>query len=361
MVTAVEAAIARGVESAVDRNVVAVVDESMVAVVDRAVGPTSGAPAGFLAAVRRLRDLARYLLALVGDLIVLARPGHAVKNLLAVPLALVDAPHWTGATLLRTGWAVLAFSVAASLIYVVNDIADRRLDRTHPVKRHRPIAAGRITVPVAGLFAAGLAGLLATVVTTGPDLPWWPLLGYLGLSVAYSRWWKHLPLLDICVVAAGFVLRVLQGYAASGAAPSGLLLTAVFGGCLVLILGKRRHELTVAGVAHRPALAGYNLLLADHLLGLNAALTSTTFLLYLNTDAPLGAWRPVTLAVVVPLGLLAAFRYLQTVLVRQAGGDPIRALLRDRMIVASAVLIATTLTVAEIGARYPNLLNWMDT
>lgn len=363
--TAVEAAfgatVERGVENAVDRSVVAVVDEGVVAVVDRAVGPASGAPAGVLAAVHRLRASARYLVALARDLIVLARPGHAVKNLLAVPLALVDVPQWTGATLLRTGWAVLAFSVAASTIYVVNDIADRRLDRTHPVKRHRPIAAGRITVPVAGLFAAGLAGLLTAMVIIGPTgLSWWPLLGYLGLSVAYSRWWKHLPLLDICVVAAGFVLRVLQGYAASGAAPSGLLLTAVFGGCLVLILGKRRHELTVAGVAHRPALAGYNLLLADHLLGLNAALTSTTFLLYLNTDAPLGAWRPVTLAVVVPLGMLAAFRYLQTVLVRQAGGDPIRALLRDRMIVASAVLIGTTLTVAEIGARYPNLLNWMD-
>lgn len=358
--TALEAAVERGVESAVDRSVAAVVDDGMVAVVDRAVGPASGAPAGVLAAARRLRALTRYLLTLTRDLIVLARPGHAVKNLLAVPLALVDVPQWTGATLLRTGWAVLAFSVAASMIYVVNDIVDRRLDRTHPVKRHRPIAAGRITVPVAGLFAAGLAGLLATMVIAGPDLPWWPLLGYLALSVAYSRWWKHLPLLDICVVAAGFVLRVLQGYAASGAAPSGLLLTAVFGGCLVLILGKRRHELTVAGVAHRPALAGYNLLLTDHLLGLNAALTSTTFLLYLNTDAPLGGWRAFTLAVVVPLGLLAAFRYLQTVLVREAGGDPIRALLRDRMIVASAVLIGTTLTVAEIGARYPNLLNWMD-
>jgi decaprenyl-phosphate phosphoribosyltransferase len=167
-------------------------------------------------------------------------------------------------------------------------------------------------------------------------------------------------MLDICVIATGFVLRVLQGYAASGAPPSGLLLTAVFGGCLMLILGKRRHELSCAGAAHRPALAGYNNLLADHLLGLTAALTSTTFLLYLNTDAPLGDWRPVTLAVVVPLGLLAAFRYLQSVLVLQSGGDPVRALLRDRMIVASAVLIGTTLTVAGIGARYPNLLNWIN-
>ncbi|MFY1671238.1 UbiA prenyltransferase family protein [Plantactinospora sp. WMMB334] len=310
--------------------------------------PAAPAPAGAL----RPAVLARAL-------VVLTRPGHAVKNLLAVPLALIDTPVWTGSALLRTGWAVLVFTVAASTIYVVNDIVDRRLDRTHPVKRHRPVAAGTVPVPLAWLLAVGLAGLLLGLVLAGPAVPWWPLVGYLGLSIAYSRWLKHLPMLDICVVAAGFVLRVLQGYAATGAAPSGLLLTAVFGGCLVLILGKRRHELAVAGAAHRPALAGYNVRLTDHLLGLNAALTCTTFLLYLNTDAPLGSWRPVTLAVVVPLGLLAAFRYLQAVLVRQSGGDPIRALLHDRMIVASAVLIGTTLTLAELGARYPALLSWI--
>ncbi|MEN3608386.1 UbiA prenyltransferase family protein [Plantactinospora sp. ZYX-F-223] len=297
---------------------------------------------------------------LARQLLVLTRPGHAVKNLLAVPLALLDTPLWTGSAVLRTGWAVLVFTVAASTIYVVNDIVDRRLDRTHPVKRNRPVAAGLVPVPLAWLLAVGLAGLLLGLVLVGPELPWWPLVGYLCLSIAYSRWLKHLPMLDICVVAAGFVLRVLQGYAATGAPPSGLLLTAVFAGCLVLILGKRRHELAAAGSAHRPALAGYNVLLADHLLGLNTALASITFLLYLNTDAPLGHWRPVTLAVVVPLGLLAAFRYLQAVLVQQSGGDPIRAVLRDRMIVASAVLIGATLTLAELGARYPHLVHWLD-
>ncbi|MEO3821747.1 UbiA prenyltransferase family protein [Plantactinospora sp. B24E8] len=303
--------------------------------------------------VRRAVRLARHLAAL-------ARPGHAVKNLLAVPLALADTPQWTAAAVTRTGWAVLAFTLGASMIYVLNDIVDRRLDRAHPEKRRRPIAAGLISVPVAALFAAGLAGALLTVLLAAPDLDWWPLAGYLGLCVAYSRWLKHLPLLDICVIAAGFVLRVLQGYAATGATASGLLLTAVFSGCLVLILGKRRHELTLAGVPHRPALAGYTVQLADHLLSMTAALASISFLLYLHTDAPLGEHRPTALAVVVPLGLLAAFRYLQTVLVGGAGGDPIRAVLRDRMIVTSAVLCGAALTVAQVGARYPNLMTWMD-
>lgn len=298
--------------------------------------------------------------ALARHLITLTRPGHWIKNVLAVPLALVDAPAWTGSALLRTGWAVLAFTLASSLIYVVNDIADRRLDREHPVKRDRPIAAGLVPLPAAWLLATGLAGLLVTTVLAGPGMSWWPLAAYLALSAAYSRRLKHLPLLDICVIAAGFVLRVLQGYSAFDGVPSTLMLTAVFTGCLVLVLGKRRAELAAAGVSHRPALAGYNVLLADHLLGLNASLAAATFLLYLHTEAPIDPYRPVVLTVVVPLGLLAAFRYLQSVLVLQLGGEPIRALLRDRMIVTSAVLIGTTLAVAEVAARYPELLRWMD-
>ncbi|MEV2238332.1 UbiA prenyltransferase family protein [Micromonospora sp. NPDC049891] len=293
-------------------------------------------------------------------LVALARPGHAVKNLLAVPLALADTPVWTAATLWRCLWAVTAFTLASSVIYVVNDIADRHRDRDHPAKRTRPIAAGHVPVPVAWAYAGVLGAALAVVTASGPAMSWWPLLTYLALSIAYSRWLKHVPLLDVCVVSAGFVLRVLQGYAATGAEVSSLLLTAVFSGCLVLILGKRRHELAALGTPHRPALDGYNLLLADHLLGLTASLAGTTFLLYLHIDAPVDAYPPVALAIVVPLGLLAAFRYLQAVLVLRGGGDPIRILLRDRTIVVCAALAGATLALAQIIARYPNLLTWTD-
>ncbi|MGC5050965.1 UbiA prenyltransferase family protein [Micromonospora sp. DT48] len=293
-------------------------------------------------------------------LVALARPGHAVKNLLAVPLALADTPVWTGATLWRCLWAVIAFTLASSVIYVVNDIADRDRDREHPGKRNRPIAAGRVSVAVAWVYAGVLGVALVAVIVAGPAVNWWPLLTYLVLTTAYSRWLKHVPLLDVCVVSAGFVLRVLQGYAATGAEVSSLLLTAVFSGCLVLILGKRRHELAALGTPHRPALDGYNLLLTDHLLGLTASLAGTTFLLYLHIDAPVDAYPPLALAIVVPLGLLAAFRYLQAVLVLRGGGDPIRILLRDRTIVVCAALAGVTLALAQIIARYPNLLTWTD-
>ncbi|MER7272943.1 UbiA prenyltransferase family protein [Dactylosporangium sp. NPDC000244] len=296
--------------------------------------------------------------ALAGQLVRLARPRQWAKNLLAVPLALLDAgPTWAGAA--KAGWAVAVFTCAAVLVYIGNDISDRRADRLHPTKRHRPIAAGRISVPVAAGFGALVAVLLGSLLLLGPPVPAWPVAAYLLVNVAYSRWLKHAAPLDICVVASGFVLRVLYGYGAVGAPVSLPLLSAVFTGCLVLVLGKRRHELGTAGPEHRPALAGYTLPLTDQLLGLNLALTAGAFLLYLATDAPVDPYRQAVLAVAAPAGLFAAFRYLQAIHVHRAGGDPVRAVLHDRLIVASACVVGLVLAAAITAHHHPTLLTWM--
>ncbi|MFY1632108.1 UbiA prenyltransferase family protein [Solwaraspora sp. WMMB335] len=286
------------------------------------------------------------------DLLNLVRPAQWPKNLLAVPLALLDTPAWSVATLARIGWAVLLFTMASALVYVVNDVADRRLDRRHPSKRTRPVASGRISPTGAWLFAAALAGLLVAGVAVGPTFAWWPLAAYLVLNLAYSRWLKHVPLLDICVVATGFVLRVVLGYTATGGPVSVWLLTAVFATCLVLILGKRRQELAADGAAHRPALRGYNLNLADQLLTVNATVAVTGFLLYLNSDAPVGVHRNALLLAAVPLTLFGISRYLQAVLVRRGGGDPVRTVLRDRLIIVTAMLLAGVVGVALLAANH---------
>jgi 4-hydroxybenzoate polyprenyltransferase len=287
------------------------------------------------------------------DLLRLARPGQWPKNLLVVPLALAGDAAWTTTALLRTGWAVLLFCLASSLVYVVNDIADRDLDRDHPVKRERPLAQGRLPLPVARGYAATIAAVLGAALVAGPAMPWWPLAGYVALNLAYSRWLKHVPLLDICVVAAGFGLRVLQGHGATGGRVSGWLLVAVLTACLVLVVGKRRHELASAGAAHRPALRGYNVALVDQLLAVNAVLAVLTFLLYLWFDAPVGEHRDALLVVAAPLALFGVFRYLQAVLVRRRGGDPVRTLLRDRLIVADAALLAVAVGAALLAAPHP--------
>jgi len=278
------------------------------------------------------------------DLLTLLRPRQWAKNA-AVALALLDSPRWSAAVVLRTGWATLLFTLASGLVYVTNDIADRGLDRNHPVKRHRPIASGRFGLRWALLYACALAALLVTAAVAGPRMALWPLAGYIVMNLAYSRALKHVPIVDIYVVSAGFVLRLLQGYAGTGGHVSGWLAAAVLAACLALVLGKRRQELA-AGTAYRPALSGYNLVLTDHLLASCATLAVTAFLLYIRTDAPVGTYHAVLLAVAAPLSLFGMFRYLQAVLVHGLGADPVATLLRDRLILAAAGLLAAAVLVA---------------
>jgi decaprenyl-phosphate phosphoribosyltransferase len=280
----------------------------------------------------------------VSDLLILLRPRQWAKNA-AVALALLDSPRWSASVVLRTGWAALLFTLASGLVYVMNDIADRRLDANHPVKCHRPIASGRLGLRWAVLYACALAGLLVTAALAGPRMPLWPLAGYILMNLAYSRALKHVPIVDICVVSAGFVLRLLQGYAGTGGHVSGWLATAVLTACLALVLGKRRQELA-GGTAYRPALSGYNLALTDHLLASCATLAVAAFLLYLRTDAPVGSYHAVLLAVATPLSLFGMLRYLQAVLVQGLGADPVATLLRDRLILGAAGLLAGAVLVA---------------
>lgn len=276
----------------------------------------------------------------IRDLLQLLRPGQWVKNLLVVSVPLLDLRAWSVATLGRIGAAVLAFTVASGLVYIVNDIADRHRDAAHPTKRLRPIASGRVTVRAAALLAVGQAALLAGIVAVRGLADSWPILAYLVLSFAYSVKLKHLPILDVFAVAAGFVLRLVQGYLAVGQAVSGWLATSVFALCLLLTIGKRRHELTVSGVGHRPALRGYTVALTDQLMLLSAVLTVGAYLLFLRTEAPLGAYATAATILSTPFALFGVFRYLQLVMISGGGGRPVRTLLRDPVMLANSGLWA---------------------
>jgi decaprenyl-phosphate phosphoribosyltransferase len=272
------------------------------------------------------------------DLVQLVRPGQWPKNFLVVAVPLLDLEVWRLAALGRVAWAVAGFTIAATLVYVLNDFADRRLDATNPAKRHRPIAAGRVSTRAVMLLVGCQLGLLVAVLSLQPWHLSWPIAAYLLLNVGYSLGLKHAPLLDVFLVAAGFGLRLLHGYLAIGTEVSGWLLTCVFSLCLLLSVGKRRHELVASGAAHRPALRGYTVPLTEQLMLLSAVLAAGTYLLYLRTEAPLGPYGLAAAVSSVPLALFGLFRYLQLVLVRGAGGDPVRVLLRDPPLVINAVL-----------------------
>lgn len=277
------------------------------------------------------------------DLLVLVRPHQWLKNLLVVPLPLVAPAAWTPASVARLAVAVVVFTLASALVYIGNDIADRERDRSHPVKCGRPIAAGHVSVALAVALGCALTGVLATLLVLVVPRLAWPVAGYLVLNVLYSTWLKHVPLLDLFAVVLGFELRIVTGYRAVDVTPSTWLLLCVFFLCLMLILGKRRRELEDSGATHRPALAGYSPGLIDQMLTLSAGLTAVAFLFFLSRTPPASGFDDLAALLLTPLGLFGLFRYLQILAVHRAGGDPVRALLRDRAIVLTALLTAALL------------------
>lgn len=282
-----------------------------------------------------------------GALLRLTRPEQWLKNLAVVPLALLDTRSWSAGALRDTAEAVLAFTLMSAFIYVVNDLKDKDRDRRHPVKRHRPIASGQVGTALAGTLAGLLLAAVALLVAaTGGIATGWPVLAYLVVNIAYTAGLKHVPLVDVFCVATGFVLRLVQGYLALGKEPSQWLELCVFAFCLLLIIGKRRREMTVGGTGHRPALAGYSVPLLDNLIGLAGVLAVISYALYLYAMAHTGAVAQATAFISAPCAIFGVARHIQIMLVQEGGGNPVHSLFRDRISVVNslvwAALFATT-------------------
>jgi len=288
---------------------------------------------------------------LLGALVRLARPDNWPKNVLVVCVPLLDPLSWHATALANLGGAVVAFTLASVLVYVANDLVDRRRDALNPSRSHRPLASGQISPGAAVLFAAVVALLLAGVLALLSSTAVLPVVAYLLLNLAYSLGLKHVPLLDVFVVAAGFVLRLVCGYLGTGVAVPGWLVTAVFTVCLLLALGKRRQELRSTGDDHRPALRGYTVPLIDQLMQLSATLAAGSYLLYLRNEAPLGAHASVAAVLLTPMAVFGLFRYLQLVLVHHAGESPSRILVRDPALVANTLLWAVLSAGLQLFAR----------
>ncbi len=261
------------------------------------------------------------------------RPEQWTKNLV------VFAGLLFGGRLLdvRSALAALgAFAIFCGLsgaIYLCNDVADRDADRAHPLKRRRPLASGALS-PGTALTAAALLILLALVasVAISPALGW-ASAAYATLLALYSVALKHLVIIDVLAIAAGFVVRAVAGALAVQVPISEWLLVCTTLLALFLALSKRRHELTLlAGDAagHRPILEEYTPYLLDQMIGVVSASTLVAYSFYTispETAAKLGTSR---LDVTIPFVLYGIFRYLYLVHQRREGGSPSALLLTDR-------------------------------
>jgi len=272
-------------------------------------------------------------------LIRLARPRQWVKNaFVASPLFFTpDAVTARNAEL--TAIAVAVFCLIASAIYVFNDWCDRDADRQHPSKRLRPIAAGEVS-PGAGLAWAMLL-LIAGAALAIFALPVraLELVGvYAVLSMLYSIWLKHIAILDVLIVASGFVLRVDAGGAAIDITPTAWIVICTFLLALFLALAKRRDDLVKdMADAHRPALQGYNQQFVDTALGVVLAALLVSYLIYTTDAAVSRKFGTDKLYLTAPFVAAGVLRYLQIALVEQRSGSPTDLAVTDRFLIVAVI------------------------
>ena len=282
---------------------------------------------------------------MAGACLRLVRPHQWIKNGF-VFAGLVFGHGWSDAQLVADALVLFAaFCFASSAVYVMNDLADRDADRLHPGKRTRPIARGDIGKATAVVlsFALGLAGLALAGFVSVPALC--AAAAYVVLNMAYSAGLKHVAILDVFIIAAGFMLRILAGTLGIGVDPSkwlllcGLMLTLFLGFC------KRRAELVQAtggydadaAVAQRASLDGYSAVLLDRLIAVSVAGAAIGYAFYTVDTETILLHGTDRLILTVPFVLYGLFRYLQLVYSRGGGADPAWELLHDPHLIAATI------------------------
>ncbi|NRA10082.1 MAG: UbiA family prenyltransferase [Myxococcales bacterium] len=244
------------------------------------------------------------------DLLRLARPLDWLKGffvLMPLPFAVASGAHLDP---LPFALGLLGFSLLSSAVYVFNDLRDVEFDRMHPEKRERPLAARRVAPRLAGLECALLLGLGLALVTASARLAALEIaLVYLSLNALYSMGGKHVPMLDVFLLAAGFVLRVLLGCALIGASPSNWLLLCSSALALLLALAKRRADLVQGlGPGHRPSLEGYSQEFLDQAMAVMAAMAILAYALYAMDSQVLRPGREFAGVPLVTFGVLEVLR-----------------------------------------------------
>ncbi len=265
-----------------------------------------------------------------------ARLRQWVKNLACFAGLIFSGRLSDEAAIRAAVWAFFGFCLASSSVYLVNDVFDRRSDAVNPKKRSRPIASGLVPVGWAVVAAALLAlGAFATSIPL-PSGCRIVLAAYLAMSYAYSIRLKHTVLIDVMIIALGFVLRIIYGVLAVKVAPTPWIVLCMFFLALFLGFAKRRSELNQVdqGSTRRPVLSKYRVELLDLLLAMTATMSILCYALYTLIGRP----DHQTLVLTVPVVVYGICRYLLLVVVYDVGDAPDENVLEDKMLVASAVV-----------------------
>ena len=268
------------------------------------------------------------------NLIVFAALGFSERLLLFDPRAVA--------------YAVAAFVIFCALsgaVYLVNDVVDRDADRRHPLKQHRPIAAGIVPVSAAVTLAAILgAGALAAAFALRPAFG---VIGtiYVALLALYSGPLKQIVIIDVLTIAVGFFLRAAAGAIVLGVTISHWLLLLTILLALFLALSKRRHELVLladTATSHRRILQEYSPYLLDQMIAVVTASTLVAYAIYTVSAETVAKFGTSLLGLTIPFPLYGIFRYLYLVHQKEGGGNPSDMLLTDRPLLICVALWAAT-------------------
>lgn len=264
------------------------------------------------------------------------RPKQWTKNFIVPAAAVFSINIITIEQMLAAVLAFVLFCLMSGCVYVLNDFMDRERDKKHPEKCHRPIASGKLHP-----YTAIMTGILVFIGTVFGAYQLNPaftaiLLVYFSMNIAYSLYLKHIVILDVMIIAAGFVLRAIGGGIAIDVpvTPWFILCTLLLS--LFLAIGKRRNEVFMLednGESHRKVLRRYSLPLLDQLTSIVTTATIMSYALYTFTSG-----KPVEMMCTIPLVIYGMFRYLYLVHIEKKGGAPEKILLHDKPILYTVIL-----------------------
>ena len=274
------------------------------------------------------------------------RPKQWAKNIFIFAPLVFDRKLFNLQAALTTIAGAIVFSLLASTVYIINDIADVEADRQHPTKRNRPIAAGELPIPLAWAAAIAVLSLCLPLAFFLSPAFFVVCLIYLILNLLYSRWLKHIVLLDIIVLASFYVIRVAAGVTliqVERFSPWIYIFTTFL--ALLIGTGKRRNELAelTANAATRRVLDGYTLPFLDQLIVLAASMTIITYSLY-TFSAP-NLPKNHIMMLTIPFIIYSVFRYQYLLQVENVGGAPEDVVLSDRPLQAAILIYGLTLLV----------------
>ena len=285
-------------------------------------------------------------------LIELLRPKHWVKNVLVFAALVFGQQLFNGEALARAWLAFVSMCLAASTVYVFNDLRDIAADRLHPLKRNRPLASGRVRESTARIVAAILAAASCVLAFTLSPAAGCSIALYIVLNVFYTIVGKHIVILDVMLLAFFYVLRVLLGAFAVDVAPSTWLILCTLNVSLFLAIGKRRAELValeLAAASHRRVLEHYSLSFIDQMIGIVTSATLVCYILYTLDSRTVSMFETDLLILTVPFVIYGLFRYLYLLFHRGQGDSPTTTILLDTAFILNGVLWAASCVLVIYG------------